>query len=71
MALEERSGIKVLSKLILEKLGEVDAQTTTNTVKLDGLAIALEELTTQVKLLLMHQSEITGEVFRDDEVNSY
>ena len=71
MALEERSGIKVLSKLILEKLGEVDAQTTANTLKLDGLTIALEELTTQVKLLLMHQSEITGEVFRDDEVNSY
>lgn len=70
MSLESRSGIKILSKLILDKLADVDQKTNNTNIKVDNLRDDIQLLTTQIRILVGQLELITGDKIRDDEVNS-
>jgi hypothetical protein len=70
MSLEARSGIKILSKLILDKLGDVDTKTNDTNIKVDSLRDDIQLLTTQIRILVGQLELITGDKIRDDEINS-
>ena len=52
MSLESRSGIKILSKLILDKLSDVDTKTNNTNIKVDRLHNDVQLLTTQIRILV-------------------
>ena len=70
MSLEARSGIKILSKLILDKLSDVDTKTNDNNIKVDNLRDDIQLLTTQIRILVGHLEIVTGDKINDDEINS-
>lgn len=70
MSLESRSGIKILSKLILDKLSDVDTKTNNTNIKVDNLRDDIQLLTTQMRILVGQLELITGDKIKDDEVNS-
>ncbi len=70
MSLEARSGIKILSKLILDKLSDVDTKTNDNNIKVDNLRDDIQLLTTQIRILVGHLEIVTGDKIKDDEINS-
>jgi len=70
MSLEARSGIKILSKLILDKLGDVDTKTNDTNIKVDSLRDDIQLLTTQIRILVGHLELVTGDKIKDDEINS-
>lgn len=70
MSLESRSGIKILSKLILDKLSDVDTKTNNTNIKVDRLHDDVQLLTTQIRILVGQLELITGDKIKDDEVNS-
>jgi hypothetical protein len=70
MSLEARSGIKILSKLILDKLSDVDTKTNDNNIKVDNLRDDIQLLTTQIRILVGHLELVTGDKIKDDEINS-
>lgn len=70
MSLESRSGIKILSKLILDKLSDVDTKTNNTNIKVDNLRDEIQLLTIQMRILVGQLELITGDQIKDDEVNS-
>ena len=70
MSLESRSGIKILSKLILDKLADVDTKTNDTNIKVDNLRDDIQSLTTQIRILVGQLELITDNKIKDDEVNS-
>ena len=70
MSLESRSGFKTLFKLMLDKLDNLETNTSNTSLNVDNLRSDVNDLVTQMRILVGQLELITGDRIRDDEVNS-
>lgn len=70
MSLESRSGFKTLFKLMLDKLDNLETNTSNTSLNVDNLRSDVNDLVTQMRILVGHLELVTGDRIKDDEINS-